>query len=350
MRPIALVVHHTAGNEQSAAQLRATFKARFGVDYIGYHYAIAPNGDIWKDLRDDQIGIHNNVGQYNNTNSLGISCVGNFSDHLPTDAQLNTLSRLLGELTARYAIPKDRIFGHRDFKATACPGNDLYNWLQEYKQGNHQEDDMTNEEAIDYVYIATQGRKPNESEKAWAVGHVNNEGFESFVRIRLKDDVFGIAWRASEGTAIPNNEKDFWEQYFRDHAEHPVDALGGAWYVDHVEKRLQERDKVIAERDMMIAKLTSERDGLKAEIDSLNKRIDILNAEVAKLQVFLNERTADLKESEEKRTQLQLVLSSTETKLAAVQSQLDQCKLNGVEGMSATDLIVLGLRKFLRIN
>lgn len=127
MTPKALIIHHTAGNESSAEQLRSVFSSRFGVDYIGYHYAISKSGEIWKDLSDDQVGIHNNEGEYNNSNSLGISLVGNFEEEEPTEAQLNTLSNLVKDLTAKFNIPKDKIFGHRDLKQTACPGNNLYN-------------------------------------------------------------------------------------------------------------------------------------------------------------------------------------------------------------------------------
>lgn len=135
MKPVAIVLHHTAGNEDSAEQLRNVFRARFGVDYIGYHYCVSKNGEVWKDLRDDQIGIHNNVGAYNNTNSLGISVVGTFTNTMPNEKQMATLTRLLGELKAKYGIANDKLFGHRDFKSTECPGNKLYSWLVEYKKG-----------------------------------------------------------------------------------------------------------------------------------------------------------------------------------------------------------------------
>ena len=133
MKPIGVVIHHTAGNEQNAEQLRAAFKSRFGVDYIGYHVAIFPDGSWVSDLTYEQQGIHNNGGRLNNTNSVGISLAGNFETSEPTQAQMNTLNIKLREVVTRYNIPQQNVVGHRDMKATACPGKNLYSKLQDIK-------------------------------------------------------------------------------------------------------------------------------------------------------------------------------------------------------------------------
>lgn len=133
MKPIGVVLHHSAGNEKTAAQLRATFKQRFNVSYIGYHAAISKTGEVWSDLRWDQIGIHNNVGRLNNTNSVGICLIGNFESEQPTIAQLENLERYLRELVAFYKIPLANIIGHRDMKSTACPGKNFYSLIDSIK-------------------------------------------------------------------------------------------------------------------------------------------------------------------------------------------------------------------------
>lgn len=133
MTPIAIMIHHTAGNEKTAQQLRATFKERFGVDYIGYHYAIAPNGDVWKDLKDNQVGIHNNEGNINNMNSVSISFVGDFTNSQPTEAAWNKAKEIIRNI--KKANPQvNQLVGHRDKKATACPGNKVYARLGELRE------------------------------------------------------------------------------------------------------------------------------------------------------------------------------------------------------------------------
>lgn len=142
MKPIALVVHHTVTrNNISAESLRAIFKERFGVNYIGYHYVIRGDGSILKDLQDDQIGIHNNLGKYNNTNSLGIALAGDFTNSIPTNEQYAKLESLIQELRDKFSIPRENIFGHRDFKATACPSDVVYKWITNYKNNKN---DMAN--------------------------------------------------------------------------------------------------------------------------------------------------------------------------------------------------------------
>lgn len=129
MKPIAIVIHHTVTDQNITPEaLRAIFKSRFNVDYIGYNFYIRGNGEVHSDLGAEKVGIHNNVGKFNNTNSVGISLAGNFEEQEPTREQLNSLSDLIFELQRNYHIPDENIVGHRDMKSTACPGKNLYKY------------------------------------------------------------------------------------------------------------------------------------------------------------------------------------------------------------------------------
>ena len=131
----AILLHHTAGNEKSMEALRSIFKSRFGVNYVGYNLVIFPDGSVESDIGDDGVGVHNATGKYTNVNSLGVSLVGDFSSSLPGASQLEALVNVLDRLVSKYKLPKTQIFGHRDLKSTACPGEKLYAWLQDYKKG-----------------------------------------------------------------------------------------------------------------------------------------------------------------------------------------------------------------------
>lgn len=66
-------------------------------------------------------GAHAGKREYNE-HGIGIALVGNFEKHPPTPAQLRALKTLLDFLTKKYGIDSKKILGHKDIKATACPG------------------------------------------------------------------------------------------------------------------------------------------------------------------------------------------------------------------------------------
>ena len=57
---------------------------------------------------------------------------GNFEIGKPTVYQIESLAYLLGYICSMYGLePSEDIVGHRDLMATACPGENLYNRLDE---------------------------------------------------------------------------------------------------------------------------------------------------------------------------------------------------------------------------
>lgn len=129
MKPIGIVIHHSVTDKNITPEaLRAIFKSRFGVDYIGYNFFIRGNGEVHSDLGAEKVGIHNNIGRLNNYNSVGISLAGNFEGEEPTKEQLASLSNLIKDLQKNYNIPDENIVGHKDMKSTACPGKNLYKY------------------------------------------------------------------------------------------------------------------------------------------------------------------------------------------------------------------------------
>ena len=98
---------------------------------IGYHYLIGRDGTVFEGRALTVQGAH--AGASNNIENLGISAIGDFSHGMPPADQLAAIEAFLREQQARYAVPTDQVFGHRDFKATECPGTPLYEWLTSYK-------------------------------------------------------------------------------------------------------------------------------------------------------------------------------------------------------------------------
>lgn len=167
----AAVVHHTGVDSdntvscaQSAARLRSIQQEHFARGYydIGYNFVVDRCGQIFEGRSGGMdlpvVGAHD-VGF--NTNTVGISYIGNFETAQPSRAALDAISRIVAWKFGMYGIdptgkvtltsgsdlnvdgnkvPKGqsitlpRVFGHRDTNATACPGKNLYSKLTRIAQ------------------------------------------------------------------------------------------------------------------------------------------------------------------------------------------------------------------------
>ncbi len=128
-----IVIHHTASEGGSVATIHAEHlnrKDKNGNHWkgIGYHFLIGngtgmSDGEIEPTFRWKQQmqGAHAGNEEYNQ-HGIGICLVGNFQDHRPSSAQLASVKRLVGVLKREYGLKSSQVVGHRDVKATACPG------------------------------------------------------------------------------------------------------------------------------------------------------------------------------------------------------------------------------------
>ena len=148
---------------------------------------------------------------------------------------------------------------------------DQFNWQGE------SEDEVTREEAIDLIYLATQGHTPRDGERAFALGF-SEDRLGELAATRFRDDVVRTAWEASEGTPIPESEKNFWARYQEEHPNaHPSDSIAKTWYHDHVERRIEELRN-------QIALLTRSSDVSSTEVNQLRKRLSEIESEYEHLR------------------------------------------------------------------
>ncbi|GAA3804960.1 hypothetical protein GCM10022403_043610 [Streptomyces coacervatus] len=161
-----LTVHHTAtpnDDPDPAATVRAIYEYHaITNDWgdIGYHFLIDESGTVYEGRYsgDDGIPAFNEDGDlvtafhsvgYNSGN-LGIALIGTLQDKAPTDAAKASLIRLVKvicrikgldpQAKVTYTNPvngvkKDTntIGGHRDYFATECPGQTMYDLLAEVR-------------------------------------------------------------------------------------------------------------------------------------------------------------------------------------------------------------------------
>lgn len=127
-----IVIHHTASSTGSVESVHEAHLKR-GWDGIGYHFLIGNgngmgDGEIQSTFRwREQIhGAHaKSPGNEYNEHGIGICLVGNFEETDPSSAQLASVKRLVGVLKHEYGLTAGQVIGHRDVKATACPGKNF---------------------------------------------------------------------------------------------------------------------------------------------------------------------------------------------------------------------------------
>lgn len=123
----AIVIHHTATERGNVESIHEAHIAKEWLG-IGYHFVIGngngmPDGEIEPTFRwrEQLHGAHAGSDEYNQQ-GIGIALIGNFDQTPPTPAQLDAVKNLVGELKTQYEIDEERVIGHSEVKATACPG------------------------------------------------------------------------------------------------------------------------------------------------------------------------------------------------------------------------------------
>ena len=127
-----IVIHHTGNDvddDLSAVDIHASHQRQDWAG-IGYHFVIRKDGTVEVGRPLDCVGAH----AYGfNAHTIGIHLSGNFELGMPTSEQIESLAKLLADLTEMYGLEdtSQYVVGHRDLMATACPGESLYDMLPE---------------------------------------------------------------------------------------------------------------------------------------------------------------------------------------------------------------------------
>jgi hypothetical protein len=95
---------------------------------IPYHYVIDLDGNIYA-ARDINLAGDTNTS-YDPKGHALIEVVGNFEEVEPNSKQLDAVVDLMALLSAKHNVPVDRIHGHKDYAQTACPGVNMYRYLE----------------------------------------------------------------------------------------------------------------------------------------------------------------------------------------------------------------------------
>lgn len=95
---------------------------------IGYHFAVGGDGNAYEGRGWSIVGAH--APKYNNI-SIGICIIGDWTDELPPQNQLDAVHGLIAKGVDLGMIQDDfKLLGHRQVRETECPGNKLFEEIQ----------------------------------------------------------------------------------------------------------------------------------------------------------------------------------------------------------------------------
>ena len=130
-----VVIHHTAtdtGDVESINESHLKKKDSSGNQWlgIGYHFVIG-NGNGMRDgaieptfrWKQQLHGAHAGTeNKEQNQHGIGVCLVGDFEKTSPSPAQLRAVKQLVRTMKTAYGITSTNVIGHRDIRATECPG------------------------------------------------------------------------------------------------------------------------------------------------------------------------------------------------------------------------------------
>jgi N-acetylmuramoyl-L-alanine amidase CwlA len=152
-KPTYIVIHHTATSNSTATTQAAAFSlARSIQNYhmntngwadTGQQFTVSRGGYAMEGRHRSLEGLHNKTGFPQgahvgagtvNSNSIGIENEGLYTSVAPPAALYNKLVDMCAYICSQFGLnPTSAIKGHRDFMATACPGNVLYSKLPQLR-------------------------------------------------------------------------------------------------------------------------------------------------------------------------------------------------------------------------
>jgi hypothetical protein len=148
--PNKILIHHTAGANSTDYSLSHAYAvARSIQNYhmdsngwsdTGQHFTVSRGGYVMEgrhySLERLQARSGMVVGAHcpgQNDKAIGIENEGTYTSATPPAALYDQLVQFCAYICQQYNIPSSQIFGHRDYIATACPGDVLYGMLPQLR-------------------------------------------------------------------------------------------------------------------------------------------------------------------------------------------------------------------------
>lgn len=132
-KPALIVLHYT--DQESVTRSLDTLRTRNDDGRVSAHYLIGKHGRLFQLVADEHRAWHAGAGRWGtvtdvNSASIGIELDNDGATAFP-QVQIDTLLRLLDDLSRRHGIPRAQVIGHADMAPTRRrdPGP-LFPWKQ----------------------------------------------------------------------------------------------------------------------------------------------------------------------------------------------------------------------------
>lgn len=152
------IVHYDGGKtptteaeELSLLKAYDRYHAGKGWGGIGYNLAVGPvTGNVYEARGLDRVGAHT-VGH--NTSGVGVVVIGG-NDALTPKAKEGLQKAY--KIANKWSGKNLKVYGHRDFASTSCPGDNIYGWISEKNLSDKSKPTGGN---VSKKYIIKQGSK-----------------------------------------------------------------------------------------------------------------------------------------------------------------------------------------------
>ena len=146
-KPAEIIIHHTAERQQPKLSLEVKLRGLQGFAMkpgkvgllskpawgdVPYHYYIDVSGKIGEGRDPGFAG--DGVTNFENDDRIQIAVEGDFEKEEPSKAEIESLTKLVVWLAAKYAVVPENIAGHGDYDQTNCPGRAMKPVLEELRK------------------------------------------------------------------------------------------------------------------------------------------------------------------------------------------------------------------------
>lgn len=150
--PDKIVIHHTASSNSTGTTLQDAYNLAYEIQGwhmnppnnwadSGQHFTISRGGHVLEGRHTSLQHLDDGDGMVMgahapgaNDSGIGIENEGLYTSILPPDELWNSMVDFCAYICSQYNIPATEIYGHRDFVATACPGDALYAKLGQLRE------------------------------------------------------------------------------------------------------------------------------------------------------------------------------------------------------------------------
>jgi len=121
----ALIIHHSASAQTTTMLDVDRWHRQRGFSGIGYHFFMQIRGGrgYLKAARPATLAGAHTIGW--NSKALGLCIAGNYETDIMSKAIYQDVLAAAAHICKKYGIPANKVFGHRDKAATACPGKNF---------------------------------------------------------------------------------------------------------------------------------------------------------------------------------------------------------------------------------